>query len=99
MQFQRPQFQDNENSVAVNIGCIESRVRAALNVKNIEFTNKQAQKRPKVFGCAQIISLLNTEQNHLARLPTALPIRNVGRANVADPMRYLIRRQTRCVSH
>jgi hypothetical protein len=24
---------------------------------------KQAQKMPKVFGCAQIISLLNTEQN------------------------------------
>jgi hypothetical protein len=31
---------------------------------------KQAQKRPKVFGCAQIIFLLNTEQNHLTRLPT-----------------------------
>jgi hypothetical protein len=25
--------------------------------------SKQAQKRPKVFGCAQIISLLNIEQN------------------------------------
>jgi hypothetical protein len=24
---------------------------------------KQAQKRPKVFGCAQIIYLLNIEQN------------------------------------
>jgi hypothetical protein len=23
---------------------------------------EQAQKRPKVFGCAQVISLLNTEQ-------------------------------------
>jgi hypothetical protein len=26
---------------------------------------KQGQKRPKVFGCAQIISLLNTEQKPL----------------------------------
>jgi hypothetical protein len=48
---------------------------------------QQAQKRPKVFGCAQIIYLLNTEQNHLIRLPTALPMRNVGRANLADPVR------------
>jgi hypothetical protein len=47
---------------------------------------EQAQKRPKVFGCAQIISLLNTEQNHLTRLPTALPMRNVDRPNVADPL-------------
>jgi hypothetical protein len=30
-------------------------------------------KRPKVFGCAQIISLLKTEQNHLTRLPRELP--------------------------
>jgi hypothetical protein len=50
----------------------------------------QAQKRPKVFGCAQIISMLNTEQNYLTRLPTALPMRDVGRANVTDPMRYLV---------
>jgi hypothetical protein len=47
----------------------------------------QAQKRPKVFGCAQIISVLNTEQNHLTRLPTALSMRNDGRANVTDPTR------------
>jgi hypothetical protein len=56
---------------------------------------EQSLKRPKVFGCAQIIPL----QNHLTRLPTALPMRNVGRANVADPMRYLVRPQIRCVSH
>jgi hypothetical protein len=56
-----------------------------------------AEKRPKVFGCAQIIYLLNAEQNHLTRLPIALPMRNVGRANVTDPMRYLVRSQTCCV--
>jgi hypothetical protein len=28
-----------------------------------QYWSKQAQKKPKVFGCAQIISLLNTEQN------------------------------------
>jgi hypothetical protein len=39
--------------------------------------HEQAQKRPKVFGCAQIISLLNTEQNHLTRLPRELPNRHV----------------------
>jgi hypothetical protein len=49
----------------------------------------QAQKRPKVFGWAQIIYLLHTEQSHLTRLPIALPMRYVGRANVTDPMRYL----------
>jgi hypothetical protein len=66
-------------------------------IRNV--TSEQAQKRPKVFGCAQIISLLNIEQKHLTRLLTALPMRNVGRANVADPIRYLVRPQTRCVSH
>jgi hypothetical protein len=50
---------------------------------------KQAQKRPKVFGWAQIISLRDTEQDHLTRLPIALPMRNVCRTNVTDPMRYL----------
>jgi hypothetical protein len=58
---------------------------------------KQSQKRPKVFGCAQIISLLNTEQNHSTRLPIVLPMRNVGRANLTDLMRYLVRSQTCCV--
>jgi hypothetical protein len=46
--------------------------------------NKEAQKRPKVFGCAQIISLLNIEQNHLTLIPIALSMRNDGCANVAD---------------
>jgi hypothetical protein len=45
------------------------------------------QEGPKVFSCAQIISLFNTEQKHLTRLPTTLPMCNVGRANVADLMR------------
>jgi hypothetical protein len=51
------------------------------------FIHKQTQKRPKVFGCAQIISLLNTEQNHLTRPPIALKMHNDGRANVSDPTR------------
>jgi hypothetical protein len=29
----------------------------------MEIFREQAKKRPNVFGCAQIISLLNTEQN------------------------------------
>jgi hypothetical protein len=79
-------------------------VVVAKEKKKIEVSNatsmeeQQAHNRPKVFGCTQIISLLNTEQNHLTRLPAALPMRNVCRANVADPMRYLVRSQTCCVS-
>jgi hypothetical protein len=61
--------------------------KARLNQCYLERRSIQAQKRPKVFGCAQIISLINTEQNHLTRLPKALPMSNVDRTNVADPMR------------
>jgi hypothetical protein len=46
--------------------------------KRFENNLEQAQKRPKVFGCAQIIYLLNTEQNHLTQLPRELPNRDVG---------------------
>jgi hypothetical protein len=36
----------------------------SLLVASVEtLTQKQAQKRPKVFGCVQIIYLLNIEQN------------------------------------
>jgi hypothetical protein len=52
--------------------------------------SEQAQKRPKVFGCAQIISLRNSAKYRtkpLDRLPIALSMRNDGRANVTDPTR------------
>jgi hypothetical protein len=32
---------------------------------HVVFETVQAQKMPKVFGCVQIISLLNIEQNYL----------------------------------
>jgi hypothetical protein len=71
----------------------------SVSIRKCQQDDIQAQKRPKVYACAQIMYLLNTEQNSLTRLPTALPMCNVGRANEADPMRYLVRPQTRCVSH
>jgi hypothetical protein len=42
-------------------------IRTLLNFAML-LNNKQAQKRPKVFCCALIISLLNAEQNHLTQL-------------------------------
>jgi hypothetical protein len=41
--------------------------------------------RPRVFGYASIICLVQTERSHLTQLFTALSMPKVGRVNVVDP--------------
>jgi hypothetical protein len=51
----------DENARLCEVCCLL--VVDSVNNYVLILLQKQAQKRPKVFGCARIISLLNTEQN------------------------------------
>jgi hypothetical protein len=66
---------------------------------NCQFTDevglrKQAQKRPKVFGCAQIISVLNTEHNcgwvdlNLASNPDLIRLTSSSVISVVEALMY-----------
>jgi hypothetical protein len=69
-----------------------------LHTSNLPPPETSTEKAKGIWLCADHFSA-QYRTNHLTRLPTALSMRNVGRANFADPMRYLVRTQTRCVSH